>query len=119
MGVKTNAGELAKKYKRRAQRFAIGVNRGLYKATHDVNNKAVEFLGGSNTAPPGSFPIPNRTGNLFRGQGAAVNNRAGFVFNTAAYAEAIHQDRPWLDRAVDAVNVLDTVGKEASKEVLR
>jgi len=118
MGVNTNAGLLAKKYIRRGKRFVVGVNRGLFKATHKVNNQAVEYLGGSNDAAPGSWPIPNRTGNLFRAQGATFYGNAGFIFNTAKYATKIHEDRPWLDRALEKVDVISTVVDEARKEIL-
>lgn len=119
MKIKSNAGELAEKYRKRIQGFSIGVNRGLFKATHKVNRAALTFLGGDKNAPAGSFPIPNRTGNLFRGQGAAVNGNAGYVFNTASYAEKIHQDRPWLDRAVDTTDVINIMATETRKEVFK
>ena len=119
MTIKSNAGELADEYRKRIQRFAIGVHKGLTVATHKVNRLAISFLGGSNDAAPGSFPIPNRTGNLFRGQGAAVSGNAGFVFNTAIYAKKIHKDRPWLDKAVEASNVVDVMATETRKELFR
>lgn len=102
-----------------ADQFSKGLRRGLSRMTQalvqsfrasliQINRSALDNLSGSNDAEPGSYPVPNRTGNLFRSQGWAfgATNNVGFVFNTASYAAKIHDDRPFLDDAVEANDLL-------------
>ncbi|MDY6981162.1 MAG: hypothetical protein SV201_14905 [Pseudomonadota bacterium] len=117
-----NADSLAKRYKRRAQALGGALVKGLRRAASAVNREQIKNLSGSNSAEPGSYPVPNRSGNLMRDANWAVDagaSPAGYVFNTAEYANAIHtgemetpqgvkyavRPRPFLDDAVNKVDV--------------
>ena len=69
-----------------------GLAKRLKKATVMVNTYAENNLGGSNGAAPCTYPVPARTGNLRRSQQfKLVDPTFSMVFNTAAYAGAIHE----------------------------
>lgn len=98
--------------------------RGLAKAVTLVDNAAKANLSGSRKADPWTYPVPVRTpGGLRDNQHSEVSTPlSGVVFNTAAYAGAIHSGygsewagrgkhrmtqrlaRPFLDDAVAAAN---------------
>lgn len=130
-----NASSLAGRYKRRAQALHGALVKGLRRAASLVNRKQIENLSGSNSAAPGSYPVPNRTGNLMRGANWAVDpgvNPVGYVFNTAEYANAIHtgemetrqgvryavRPRPFLDDAVNKVDVSAEIAAAFRQDVM-
>lgn len=83
----------------------------------DVFKRAFELLSGARTDPPGSYPVPVRTGNLrrylwalFPGERAGsikgkydVGPGTAYVGDSADYAQAIHDGRPFLTDAADEV----------------
>lgn len=131
-----NASSLAGRYRRRAQALHGALVKGLRRAASLVNRKQIENLSGSNSAAPGSYPVPNRTGNLARGANWAVEpglrDPQGYVFNTTEYARAIHtgemetkqgakfaiRPRPFLDDALDKVDVAGEMAGAFEKEVM-
>lgn len=92
----------------------------LRAAAIKINQLTLDNLAGSHKADPGSYPVPNRTGNLFRHQdwAPAAGSMAMFVFNDARYARAIHEGtdsssrygrRPFLDDAVEKSDFLTDI----------
>ena len=83
----------------------------------DVFRRAFELLSGARTDPPGSYPVPVRTGNLrrylwalFPGESTGgikgkydVGPGMAYVGDSADYADAIHSSRPFLTDAADEV----------------
>lgn len=67
------------------------LDRGLSLALVATNRATQKNLMGGAAAEPWSYPVPNRTSNLFTSQQQAKDTpTSGYVFNTAAYAGAIH-----------------------------
>lgn len=119
MRITTNANKIARKFRRRAQRLSGTIAKLLLQAAVAIDAKQVDNLSGSNTAAPGSWPVPNRTGNLMGSHFWEVRgSQLAVVGNTAGYAAKIHEDRPFLDRAVDDVNVLNLFARGIQREVL-
>lgn len=113
----TNAGALARAYRARIQRWGQGLRRGLRDIGVTVENEASRNLSGSGA--PGSYPVPIRTGHLRRSLGMKVGDREVVVYNSAKYANAIHQGftpygnkhatksyagRPFLQDAADKID---------------
>lgn len=104
----SNAGQVAARYQARERRLGQALRRGLRLAAIAVDAAQVENLSGS--GPPGSYPVPVRTGNLRGGHFYQVRNeRLAVVGDTAEYAAAIHVERPFLDRAAEDTPVFDIV----------
>lgn len=117
LNIFTNANSLSKKFDVGLRVLDGFLTAALRNLAIKINRKALDNLAGSNKAVPGSYPVPNRTGNLFRGQQWAMSStgRAAFIFNDRPYAKQIHEGegssqkfgrRPFLDDAVDAVDIL-------------
>lgn len=69
-----------------------------------VNRGQVEKLSGSGESAPGEYPVPIRTGHLRRSAGFTLySSHKGAVFNTAAYAGAVHKTRAFIDDPVAEV----------------
>lgn len=126
IGARTNVIELARRYRQRAQRLDKGVARGLRKATNLIYREQLKNLSGSNKDEPGSYPVPNRTGNLFRSAFEQVHGSDyAIVGNTAAYAAAIHEGtkdgrlkpHPYLDDAAKEVDAFGVINSEVIKEM--
>jgi len=125
-GIRSNAEQLAARYRRRAQQLPGAVTRGLLRVLTLVNAKQIENLSGSSSAPPGAYPVPIRNPQSGLRQSAnwrQLSPTVGIVLNTARkggfnYAVAVHEGRgssakygarPFLDdaaRAVDAAQVM-------------
>jgi hypothetical protein len=83
----------------------------------DVFRRAFELLSGARTDPPGTYPVPVRTGNLRRYLWALfpdvksggitgkydVGPGMAYVGDSADYADTIHSTRPFLTDAADEV----------------
>jgi hypothetical protein len=108
-----------------------GLRRGLTAAVKAVNTAVRANLNGSRSAPPWSYPVPRRTGNLLRSQQQQVAYPTGYVFNTATYAAAIHNGyvsewagqgkhrmrmkgdpRPFMDDGVETAQPLMVIQRE-------
>jgi hypothetical protein len=105
---------------------------GVAKAVTLTNNAAITLLGGSRKAEPWTYPVPIRTpGGLRANQHSEMTTPlSGVVFNTSAYAGAIHSGnvsewagrgkhrmvqrlaRPFMDDAVDAAKPLMVIQTE-------
>jgi hypothetical protein len=67
------------------------LERGVTLALVATNRAAQDNLSGGAAAAPWSYPVPNRSSNLLTSQQQAKDTpTSGYVFNTAAYAAAIH-----------------------------
>lgn len=111
MNIFSNASQIAKRYRVRAQQLSQALRKGLRNAAIAVDAKQVENLSGS--GPGGSYPVPVRTGNLRGGHFWDLRgDRLAIVGNTTEYAEAIHVDRPFLDRAAEDTPVFDIVADQ-------
>lgn len=109
---------------------------GVRKAATLVNRRAIANLSGSRKAEPWTYPVPIRTpGGLRANQQMQIESpTSAYVFNTAAYAHAIHSGmvsewagrgkhrmvqrlaRPFLDDAVETeqpLMVIQTQVEEA------
>lgn len=117
-----NAATIAKHFRRKVQAMRQAVRKGVRNAAIKINRKQIDFLSGNNNAAPGSYPVPNRTGNLMRSAGWAIEPVApiAYVFNTAGYAVDIHegtggseryQRRPFIDDAAEQVAVIDVMSQ--------
>lgn len=108
VSITTNALALADRYRKRRQRLNRALGRGLKRAAAAVDRAQVENLSGPKSAEPGSYPVPIRTATLVRGHFFQVNSyRLAFVGNTTEYAAAVHQGRPFLDDAIERVDVAE------------
>jgi hypothetical protein len=105
---------------------------GVAKAVTLANNAAVANLSGSRKAEPWTYPVPIRTpGGLRANQHSEMTTPlSGVVFNTAAYAGAIHSGnvsewagrnkhrmtqrlaRPFMDDAVETAKPLMVIQTE-------
>lgn len=123
MKITTNAGTLARNYAARIRELDAALKRGLQKAAALVDREQVKRLSGSNTAAPGDYPVPARTGNLLGSHFFHVeSSRLAIVGNTAQHAVEIHEGRgnstahgrrPFLDDAAEAVDIAEPVMAEA------
>lgn len=117
----TNAGKLASRFRRRIGKLDAAIKRGLRNAAIKVDNAQVDLLSGG--SEPGDYPIPVRSGNLLQGHFfKVVSDYLALVGNTASYALSVHDGegssseygpRPFLDDAVERVDVAQDVRKEA------
>jgi hypothetical protein len=120
MKISGNMAQLAEKYRARARYMDELVTKVLRSAAAAIDRKQVENLSGSGADEPGSYPVPVRKGTLRGGHGFAVTGRGeAAVFNTTAYAMAVHtgnratnqgvkyavRPRPFLDEAAAQVDV--------------
>lgn len=55
-----------------------------------AERSATRLAGGPGTDAPGAYPIPIRTGTLRRGMRFRVQKDSAIVFNSVAYARAVH-----------------------------
>lgn len=111
----SNAQRLALTYRQRQRRFAAAIKRGLRRIGVMVNTQQVLNLSGSGSAPPGSYPVPVRTGNLRRESNWRIPQpNAVVIRNTADYAITIHRDRPYLHEAADSVDPSQVMAVEVS-----
>lgn len=105
---------------------------GIKKAATAVNKAAIANLGGNRKAEPWSYPVPVRTpGGLRAQQKMQIETPTiAYVFNTAAYAGAIHSGyvsewagrgkhrmvqrpaRPFLDNAVETAQPLMVIQRD-------
>lgn len=122
-----NADEIAAKYRRRAARLTRGVERGLRRVAARIDAEQAKRLSGSNTARPGSYPVPARTGHLLQSHFFTVASaRLAFVGNTARYAIDVHEGRrgsarhgrrAFLDDATAAVDASAEMAIEVRREI--
>lgn len=130
--ITTTAGQLARTYAEREKRWDASLQRALRKIIALVDRGQVKNLTGGGSAAAGAYPVPIRTGFLRRSGGSRVEPRAGMVFNTAEYANAIHNGgvhpygnpnaqviaaRPFLQDAADRVDHL-AIMADAAREAL-
>lgn len=116
--ITSNALALARKYRRRREQLDGALRRGLKKAAATIDNAQVDNLSGSGADAPGAYPVPVRSDNLRGGHFFQVNNsHLAVVGNTAVYAAAIHEDRPFLDDAAEAVDFQGLMAVEVEKAV--
>lgn len=113
---------------------------GVNEAVQSVNAVARKNLAGAKRAAPWTYPVPRRSRNLFINQKAqtttAASPFAGYVFNLAPYAAAIHSGyvsrwagrgkhvmafhapREFIDDAVNTVNPLMVIQRKIEQEWL-
>ncbi len=123
--VTTNAGEIARRYKRRADELPRSIRKRLREAAKAVNREALNRLHGGEA--PGDYPVPVRSGNLLQGQDFGVTSQYAVVFNTSGHAVHIHEGqgsskphgrRPFLDDAVETVNPAGMVADGVSDDLM-
>ena len=108
----STARKIANRYRARIRAMDAGLRKLVRRAAISINSAAEDNLAGSNAAAPGSYPVPNRTGNLLRSQGwRVVNKYTGFVMNTAGYANAIHAGKSGTEDVGGHVRTTDRVFK--------
>lgn len=128
--ISTNALRLATSLRQRLALLDGALDSAFRNSVIEINRQAEQNLAGSLDAPPGSYPVPNRTGNLFREQDWEFggNRRTAFVFNRAAYALQIHEGkdgsarhgrRPFLDDAVAKVDILGNTQQAVRRSIFR
>jgi hypothetical protein len=101
----SNFGRFASGALRVARQLDGVARKALRNVLIKVNRGQVEKLSGGGDAAPGDYPVPIRTGHLRRSAGFELHsNHRGAVFNTAAYAGAIHKNRTFIDDPVAEVN---------------
>lgn len=85
----TNGTQVAAVYRRIRATLDASLDRGMTMALLAVERAQVKNLSGGGA--PFSYPVPVRTGNLRRSAGHSRESlTSGYVFNTAAYAGAVH-----------------------------
>jgi|GEM_PF-5265172 len=118
IGFGTNGGNLGRRYHKRAAAVRRGARAGLKRIVDRVDLEQAKNLRGGADAPPGSYPVPIRTGNLFQSRfGQVVNDHLAVAGNAAAYAGVIHKTRPFLSDAVDAVDMPLEMSRGLEEEV--
>lgn len=116
-------------FRRRRERLEGALEQGMRRATNRVEREMLRLLGGHLNDPPGSYPVPNRTGNLFRGGFSEVLSPVLGVVGVqgVSYARVIHGGtgtsskhgpRPFLTDAAEAVDVFGTVIQPVREAVL-
>lgn len=129
--IRTNATQLAREWGRRRREMDAALLKNMTRAAAAVDKAQVKNLSGHKGAAPGTYPVPNRTGNLMKSHFFQVNsNHEAYVGNTAAYALPVHQGesagrsggfinpRPFLDDAVQTVKPTEMIMDGFSKAVL-
>lgn len=129
--------QLSKKILAIIKTLDAALNRGMKKAATGVNRAAIKNLSGSRKAEPWTYPVPVRTpGGLRANQGMQIDSpTTAYVFNTAAYAGAIHsgyvsswagrgkhkmvfhKPRAFLDDAVASEQPLMVIQREVETEL--
>jgi len=124
--------ELSQRLQALVQSLTEALRRGLVNAAKAVNDAARANLNGPRAAAPWSYPVPRRSGNLFRRQQQKVmDTHTAYVFNDAAYAAGIHNGyvsewagrgkhrmrmkasgRPFLDDAAESAQPLMVIQRE-------
>ena len=128
INVRTNASQLAAKFRQRAERLGGALKAGLRTVAAQIDRYQVENLRGADSADPGDYPVPARTGHLLGTHFWDVKSETfAVVGNTAEYAVDIHEGRgssaphgrrPFLDDAAEAVDGVEIMVVELRKEVL-
>lgn len=128
MNVRTNASQIAARFRRRAERLGGALKSGLRDAAAQIDRYQVENLRGSNAADPGDYPVPARTGHLLGTHFWDVKSETlAIVGNTAEYAVDIHEGRgssaehgrrPFLDDAAEATDAVEIMAVEVRREAL-
>lgn len=123
MKITSNAASLAAKFRRRIKKINAALYKGLRRAAIKVDNAQVKNLIGGEK--PGDYPVPVRSGNLLQGHFfKVVSSRFAVVGNSASYALPVHEGkgssavygkRPFLDDAVESVDVQGEVRSELKK----
>ncbi len=121
----STAGALANKFYRRARSVEAALKQGLRNAVVKIDNAQIDNL--KSGASPGDYPIPVRTGNLLQGHFfKTIGNLSALVGNTTSYAINVHEGtganqvhgrRPFLDDAVESVDVTGEVRQQLQKKV--
>jgi len=134
MAISSNAAKIAARYKLRIVSLKKAQKKALTRVAHRVNREQQRNLSGSNKANPGSYPVPNRTGNLFRGAGVDMSGQhMAIIYNSAEYAGAVHgggmatnqgvayavKPRPYLTAAAETVEPTKRLAIEYSKAILQ
>lgn len=122
---RTNASQLAARFRRRAEKLGGALKAGLRTAVAQIDKYQVDNLKGHNAAKSGDYPIPARTGHLLGAHFWDVKSETmAVVGNTAEYAVDIHEGRgssaehgrrPFLDDAADATDALDIMAVEVDR----
>lgn len=114
----SNANAVSRRYKRRARAVERGTRAGLRRIAEKIDIEQEKNLRGPSSAPPGSYPVPIRSGNLRQSTFSRVqSSRLAVVGNAAAYAALIHGDRPFLADAVNAVDAPLEMSEALRREV--
>jgi len=124
-----NPMQLLAVFRRRRERVEAAMLTGMRRATNQVERGMLQRLGGHLNDPPGSYPVPNRTGNLFRGVFSEVHSPIlGIVgVQGVSYAGAIHAGsgtssthgpRPFLTDAVEGTDVFGLIIQPVREAVL-
>ena len=94
MSIRHSVHELPARMRGRAAAVDSSVRRFLLEVVSAVERGSKEQLAGS--GQPGAYPVPRRTGDLWRGMGIDAPRRMGdgwqaVVFNDAPHARAVHE----------------------------
>lgn len=124
-GITSNAGNIYRRWEKRRQSLDAARKKGLRNAAAAIDAAQVENLAGSNAAAPGSYAVPNRSGNLMGSHFFQVKSSSmAIVGNKAAYALAIHEGlgsskvhgrRPFLDDAVESTDYFAIAAKPVDR----
>lgn len=127
MKIITNATSAANRIAEYLRKMDGAVYAGLKKIAAAAERAQLKNLKGHHSAEPGSYPVPNRTGHLFREAFFEMTGATtAVVGNKASYALAVHDaeggsssatygPRPFVTDAVDAVDAGEIMATELRK----
>ncbi len=102
-------GNFGRQMVRQGVQLPLAVAASMAVVRRKIERHQVQLLSGAGDSEAGAYPVPIRTGTLRRSAGSdSLGLNRAVVFNTAEYAGRVHAERPFLQDAVDRVDVMGT-----------